>query len=264
MVGPEGVGGEHGGCTRRLRGWRRISAPRTARSDQSRLPGLVRRSTVTSCRSTSSSMSLDVVDRPGRTSQPQSRMKIWPAEPAGYCCPTCGTVLTLTAGDISADMLAWCRSRAGQQALAPALYRQAMHKLNLPRAYQTVYVCGAFGLGGDRGHDQEGLRRFRDHLRPGGALVPTRGHMLAPEARPAAGDPPTHPPRCVSCRCCLWEIPAGGGQVFGSGPGSPPCTRRSAGRGRAAIPCGGARIGHHRAGRGAAARRGSRRSPPAA
>jgi SAM-dependent methyltransferase len=73
--------------------------------------------------------------------------------------------------DISADMLAWCRSRAGQQALAPALYRQAMHELNLPRAYRTVYVCGAFGLGGNRDHDQAALRRFRDHLRPGGALV---------------------------------------------------------------------------------------------
>jgi hypothetical protein len=48
-----------------------------------------------------------------------------------------------------------------------------MHELNLPRAYQTVYVCGAFGLGGDRDHDQEGLRRFRDYLRPGGALVTT-------------------------------------------------------------------------------------------
>ena len=73
--------------------------------------------------------------------------------------------------DISADMLAWCRSRAGQQGLAPGLYRQAMHELDLPRAYRTVYVCGAFGIGGNRGHDQEALRRFHDHLRPGGALV---------------------------------------------------------------------------------------------
>ena len=73
--------------------------------------------------------------------------------------------------DISADMLAWCRSRAGQQGLAPALYRQAMHELDLPRAYRTVYVCGAFGIGGDRDRDQEALRRFWDHLRPGGALV---------------------------------------------------------------------------------------------
>jgi hypothetical protein len=46
-----------------------------------------------------------------------------------------------------------------------------MHDLNLPRAYQTVYVCGAFGIGGDRDHDREALRHFRDHLRPGGALV---------------------------------------------------------------------------------------------
>jgi len=73
--------------------------------------------------------------------------------------------------DISADMLTWCRSRARQQGLAPALYRQAMHELDLPRAYQMMYVCGGFGIGGDRDHDQEALRRFRDHLRPGGALV---------------------------------------------------------------------------------------------
>ena len=38
--------------------------------------GLVRRSTATSCRSTSSSAFLDADERPGRTSQPQSRTKI--------------------------------------------------------------------------------------------------------------------------------------------------------------------------------------------
>ena len=38
--------------------------------------GLVRRSTATSCRSTSSSASLDADERPSSTSQPQSRMKI--------------------------------------------------------------------------------------------------------------------------------------------------------------------------------------------
>jgi len=113
--GPAGVGGEHGGChrrtvpgvtsrcIRRLRGWRRISAPRTAWSAQfSRGRGLVRRSTVTSCRSTSSSMSLDVVDRPGRTSQPQSRMKIRQSrrrDTAGHHVPrlALGALLQLTA-----------------------------------------------------------------------------------------------------------------------------------------------------------------------
>jgi hypothetical protein len=50
------------------------------------------------------------------------------------------------------------------------------------RAYQTVYVCGVFGIGGDRGHDQEALRRFRDHRRPGGALVMDT-HLPYPDAR---------------------------------------------------------------------------------
>src|SRR6266480_6346852 len=64
-------------CIRRLRGRSRISAAKIARPAQSsRGRGLVRRSTANSCRSTSSSMSLDAVDRPTRTSQPQSRMKI--------------------------------------------------------------------------------------------------------------------------------------------------------------------------------------------
>ena len=47
---------------------------RSAQSSQSR--GLVRRSTATSCRSTSSSASLEADDRPSRTSQPQSRTKM--------------------------------------------------------------------------------------------------------------------------------------------------------------------------------------------
>jgi len=54
----------------------RIRAARIARSAQSsRRGGLVRRSTATSCRRTSSSAFLEADDRPSRTSQPQSRMK---------------------------------------------------------------------------------------------------------------------------------------------------------------------------------------------
>jgi len=110
--------------------------------------------------------------------------------------------------DISADMLAWCRSRAGQQALAPALYRQAMHELDLPRAYLTVYVCGGFGIGGDRDRDQEALRRFRDHLRPGGALVMdahlpykdgrTWQYWLAGNRRALPEQPPPARPRAAA------------------------------------------------------------------
>ncbi len=110
--------------------------------------------------------------------------------------------------DISADMLAWCRSRAGQQALAPALYRLAMHELDLPRVYLTVYVCGGFGIGGDRDRDQEALRRFWDHLRPGGALVMdahlpykdgrTWQYWLAGNRRALPEQPPPTRPRAAA------------------------------------------------------------------
>ena len=63
-------------CIRSLAGRSRISVARTARSAQSsRGRGLARRSTATSCRSTSNSASLEADDRPSRISQPQSRTK---------------------------------------------------------------------------------------------------------------------------------------------------------------------------------------------
>jgi hypothetical protein len=46
-----------------------------------------------------------------------------------------------------------------------------MHEVNLPRRYRTIILCGAFGLGGDRAQDAEGLRRIYEHLEPGGTLV---------------------------------------------------------------------------------------------
>jgi len=59
--------------------------------------------------------------------------------------------------DISGDMLALCRERAEAEGLSPNLYRQPMHRLDLPRRYRTIFVCGSFGLGGDRDHDLEAL-----------------------------------------------------------------------------------------------------------
>ena len=50
--------------------------------------------------------------------------------------------------DISKDMLALCRERAEREGLSPDLYEQAMHELDLPRKYRTIYLCGGFGLGG--------------------------------------------------------------------------------------------------------------------
>lgn len=73
--------------------------------------------------------------------------------------------------DISPDMLAHCREKATREGLSPSLYVQAMHELDLPRTYRTVFVCGSFGIGGTRQQDALALRRFYEHLAPGGALL---------------------------------------------------------------------------------------------
>ena len=73
--------------------------------------------------------------------------------------------------DVSPDMLAHCRDAAAREGLTPNLYPQAMHELDLPRRYRTIFVCGALGLGSTREQDTEGLRRLYEHLEPGGTLV---------------------------------------------------------------------------------------------
>jgi len=73
--------------------------------------------------------------------------------------------------DVSADMVARCREKAESEGLSPKLSVQPMHELDLPRRYRTIYVCGAFGLGSTREQDLEALRRFREHLEPGGRLL---------------------------------------------------------------------------------------------
>lgn len=73
--------------------------------------------------------------------------------------------------DISQDMLTLCREKAEREGLSPRLYQQAMHELDLPRSYKTIFVCGSWGLGGDRHLDLEALHRFHHHLTPGGVLV---------------------------------------------------------------------------------------------
>jgi SAM-dependent methyltransferase len=74
--------------------------------------------------------------------------------------------------DISPDMLERVRERCEREGLSqPNLYAQALHELDLPGRYRTIFVCGGFGLGGQRAHDVEGLRRLYEHLEPGGLLV---------------------------------------------------------------------------------------------
>lgn len=73
--------------------------------------------------------------------------------------------------DVSADMIEHCRAKAAREGLSPTLSVQAMHELELPRKYRTVFVCGAFGLGSTRDQDVEALRRLCDLLEPGGTLL---------------------------------------------------------------------------------------------
>jgi SAM-dependent methyltransferase len=85
--------------------------------------------------------------------------------------PLLSAGLDIDGCDISPDMLAFCREGAAREGLTPRLYQQAMHDLNLPRSYRTIYVCDSFGLGGRRDQDAGALRRCYDHLAPGGTLV---------------------------------------------------------------------------------------------
>jgi len=73
--------------------------------------------------------------------------------------------------DVSRDMLDQCRARADREEIEPRLYCQATHEIDLPRAYRTIVMCGAIGLGGDRHRDLEGLRRCYRHLEKGGVFV---------------------------------------------------------------------------------------------
>lgn len=73
--------------------------------------------------------------------------------------------------DVSPDMIAFCREKAESEGLSPTLFVQAMHELEPPRAYETIFVCGGFGLGSDREQDVDALHRFYENLNPGGTLV---------------------------------------------------------------------------------------------
>lgn len=79
--------------------------------------------------------------------------------------------LDVDGSDVSADMIAQARTLAEKSGFKPGLTVEPMHKLQLPRKYRTIYMCGAFGIGGNREHDRESLRRAYQHLEPGGAVL---------------------------------------------------------------------------------------------
>jgi SAM-dependent methyltransferase len=73
--------------------------------------------------------------------------------------------------DVSPDMLAICRKRGESEGLSPILHEQATHLLDLPRRYNSIIVCGSFGLGTEQDQDMEALRRIHRHLLVGGTLA---------------------------------------------------------------------------------------------
>ena len=81
--------------------------------------------------------------------------------------------LDIDGSDVSADMIAAAEALASKGGFTPRLTVQAMHTLDLGRTYRTIYMCGAFGIGGPRDHDREALRRAYRHLEPEGALLIT-------------------------------------------------------------------------------------------
>src|SRR4051812_22624873 len=62
--------------------------------------------------------------------------------------------LAVDGTDISADMVDGCREIASGLGLHPHLQVQAANDLDMGRTYRTIYLCGAFGIGGNRAHDR--------------------------------------------------------------------------------------------------------------
>jgi len=74
--------------------------------------------------------------------------------------------------DISPEMIAMARENALALRLQPALYVQPMQELALPRHYQTIIVPSSSFLHlTDIADARRALRRFYDHLLPGGQLA---------------------------------------------------------------------------------------------
>ena len=74
--------------------------------------------------------------------------------------------------DNSPEMLALCREKAAALGLDPRLYEQSMQHLDMPRRYRTIFVpSSSFQLVTDPAEARDAMRRFHDHLLPGGVLV---------------------------------------------------------------------------------------------
>jgi len=96
--------------------------------------------------------------------------------------PACGTGRTLvpfleaghdiTGFDQSPEMLERCRARCAERGFSPDLGQQRFEDFRYDRRFGAILVpVGTFTLIDDVAMAQSVLRRFRDHLEPGGIVV---------------------------------------------------------------------------------------------
>lgn len=76
--------------------------------------------------------------------------------------------------DASDEMLAICRTKAAHVGVTPTLYHQLMQDLDLAPHYHTLFIPAcSFQILAEREEAFAALRRFFEHLEPGGELLIT-------------------------------------------------------------------------------------------
>jgi SAM-dependent methyltransferase len=84
--------------------------------------------------------------------------------------------------ELSADMLAICRRKAAAKGFQPTLFQQNMITMSLSKKYRTIVVpCGSFMLVLDHEEAKQTMRRFYEHLEPGGMLALSMFTMFGPD-----------------------------------------------------------------------------------
>ncbi len=74
--------------------------------------------------------------------------------------------------DNSPEMLALCKEKASGLGLKPVLFQQPMEDLELPRKYKVILVpSSSFQLLTEMKKARRAMRRFYEHLEPGGILI---------------------------------------------------------------------------------------------
>jgi len=80
--------------------------------------------------------------------------------------------LEVHGADASVDALRFAEKAGEELGVKPSLYHQRMEDCDIPHRYGTIYVAnGTFQVIGDRQQAFRTLKRFRDHLSPGGQLL---------------------------------------------------------------------------------------------